>query len=172
MSVTDAAPKPAPLEQPSAPVDTSVVDTPYEPTTVDKALMRYDLALAPILARTGGIGLVSHHELRAILLAFRAGLAGAFNYMADPTDDEAPTGESRDTLAEQRAAARAASVDQPAPLAVPSVEDLEPENPPAVAPIPGEAAETVVTQDEAQNASIIAESQSNLTPEPEEYVAS
>ena len=158
MSVTDAAPQPAPLEQPSAPVDTSVVDTPYEPTVVDKALMRYDAALAPILARTGGIGLVSHHELRAILLAFRAGLAGALNYIADPQDDPEPTGESLDMLAEQRAAARAASVDQPAP---------------AVAPVPGEADEAVVAQDEAQNASIIADDPgAGSVPTLKEYVAS
>lgn len=184
MSATDAAPQPAPLEQPSAPVDTSVVDTPYEPTVVDKALMRYDAALAPILARTGGIGLVSHHELRAILLAFRTGLAGAFNYIADPQDDPEPTGESLDMLAEQRAAARAASVGQPAPVFAGSsgtpnedpmvgyqdVAPVEQETPPAVAPVPGEADEAVVAQDEAENASIIDENKPEMTPE--EYVAS
>lgn len=194
---SDASTQTAP--QPEQAPEPSVVDTAPEPTTVDKALMRYDLALAPILDRTGGIGLVSHHELRAILLAFRAGLAGAFNYMADPTDDEAPTGESRDMLAEQRAAARAASVNQPAPVFAPSEavappgtpneapmhgyqdvvpveQETPPESPlytpPTVAPVPGEAAEAVVGQDEAQNASIIAESQSNLTSDSEEYVAS
>lgn len=93
--------------EPSEPV---VVDPPApEPTPIQEALVRYDLAVDPVVARLRGGIIFTHEQAQLLAQAIRAGLAAALGYLdsPEPLPEPAP---AHDAYGDARRAQREANV--------------------------------------------------------------
>lgn len=109
------------------PLEPVVVDPPAPVLTpIQEALVRYDLAVDPVVARLRGGIIFTHEQAQLLAQAIRAGLAAALGYLdsPEPLPEPAP---AHDAYGDARRAQREANVGLAQPVVAAPEPEPEPE---------------------------------------------